>query len=208
VATFKKYDFNGQEIGEETIDDNYLQSNANGQLIKEYIVAIRQNQRQWSANTKVRHEVNHSNKKPHRQKGLGRSRQGSLAAPHYRGGGRVGGPRPKFDQHIRINKKERRAAIKFLFKERVEEGKVIVLQSDMILKATKTKRAYNFLGGMQMLGSRVLILSNAKSKDIHQILNRSVNNIQKVEVVHVPVLNGYDLACSQHIIIMDYSLDL
>ena len=65
---------------------------SNSQLIKDYLVAIRNNARQWSAHTKTRAEVNHSGQKPHPQKGTGRARQGYLGAPQYKGGGRVGRP--------------------------------------------------------------------------------------------------------------------
>lgn len=210
MATLKKYDYSGKEVGEEIFEDEILQSNANSKLIKDYIVAIRHNQRQWSANTKVRKEVNHSNQKPHKQKGLGRARQGSLAAPQYKGGGIVFGPKPKFEQHVRINKKERRAANRFLLNERILENKVLVLRSDMLAQP-KTKLAGTFLKALKMDGKRVLILSDAtgseEAQEKHKILSQSVKNIKKVGVVHAPVLNGYDLVCSQYIVIMDYSLD-
>ena len=89
-----------------TLDDAFLDVQANSQMIKDYIVALRANARQWSANTLGRSEVVHSTKKPHRQKGTGSARQGSLVSPQYRGGGIVFGPKPKFDQHVRINKKK------------------------------------------------------------------------------------------------------
>src|SRR6202034_4530432 len=113
-------------------------------MIKDYIVALRENARQWSANTKGRSEVNHTTRKPHPQKGQGRARQGMLSAPQYKGGGRVFGPRPKFDQHIRINKKERKAAIRFLIGEKIRENKITVIE-DVVLKAPKTKTMVNFL---------------------------------------------------------------
>src|SRR6202140_3459890 len=112
MTTLKKYNLQGKVVGEVEIDEQLANAEANPQMIKDYIVAIRANARQWSANTKTRAEVNHSNKKPHAQKGTGKARQGYLGAPQYKGGGRVHAPRPKFDQHVRINKKERRAAIR------------------------------------------------------------------------------------------------
>ena len=97
MANLKKYDINGKEIGKVEIDDSLLSATANVQLVKDYIIAIRENARQWSANTKGRSDVNCTGKKPHPQKGTGRARQGSLAAPQYKGGGVVFGPKPKFD---------------------------------------------------------------------------------------------------------------
>ena len=98
-------------------------------MIKDYIVALRANARQWSANTKTRSEVKHTTKKPHPQKGQGRARQGSLVSPQYRGGGRVFGPKPKFDQHVRINQKERKAAIRFFLAEKLKENRVWLIES-------------------------------------------------------------------------------
>ena len=109
MATLKKYDYKGSAKGELTIDAKLLEEDLNKQMIKDYLVAIRKNMRQWSANTKGRKEVQKSGQKPHAQKGSGRARQGCLAAPQYKGGGIVFGPKPKFDQHVRINKKERQA---------------------------------------------------------------------------------------------------
>ena len=105
MATLKKYNLAGKEIGQVAIDDRLIDVEANSQMIKDYIVALRANARQWSASTKTRGEVKHTTKKPHPQKGQGRARHGSLVTPQYRGGGRVFGPKPKFDQHVRINKK-------------------------------------------------------------------------------------------------------
>src|SRR5256885_151263 len=113
----KKFSLDAKETGTVEVADALATAQVNSQLVKDYIVALRANARQWSANTKGRSEVNHSTKKPHAQKGGGRSRQGSLAAPQYKGGGRVFGPKPKFDQHVKINQKERRSAIRALIGE-------------------------------------------------------------------------------------------
>src|SRR4029079_6416271 len=98
-------------------------------MVKDYIIALRANARQWSANTKGRSEVSHSTKKPHPQKGGGRARQGSLVAPQYKGGGRVFAPKPKFEQHVRINRKERQAAIRFLISEKWKANKLHIVDS-------------------------------------------------------------------------------
>src|SRR5690242_6457982 len=126
-------------------------------MMKDYLVAYRANQRQWSANTKSRAEVNHSGQKPHPQKGTGRARQGYLGAPQYKGGGRVHTPKPKFDQFVRINKKERRSAIRHLIIEKILENKIHVLKAESF-KEPKTKRVADFLKGRDLLGKRVLFL--------------------------------------------------
>ena len=105
MADIKKYNLSGEQIGSVALDDALLEGIANPQMVKDYLVAYRANQRQWSANTKSRAEVNHSGQKPHPQKGTGRARQGYLGSPQYKGGGRVFGPKPKFDQNVKMNKK-------------------------------------------------------------------------------------------------------
>src|SRR6188508_895850 len=120
-------------------------------MIKDYIVALRANARQWSANTKTRSQVKHTTKKPHPQKGQGRARQGSLVAPQYRGGGRVFGPKPKFDQHVKVNQKERKAAIRFLIAEKLKENRVWLIENTE-MDAPKTKMIAGFLKGLEING--------------------------------------------------------
>src|SRR5271154_3212175 len=105
-----------------------LETAANSQMVKDYLVALRANARQWSANTKTRAEVCHSGKKPHPQKGTGKARQGYLGSPQYKGGGRVHTPRTKFDQHVSVNRKEKRAVMRHLVIEKVQGQNVHVLQ--------------------------------------------------------------------------------
>ena len=124
MATVKKYDITGKAVGEHKLDKALISDKGSDQSIKEYIVAMRKNARQWSANTKDKSDVSCTGKKPHPQKGTGRARQGSTVSPQYRGGGVVFGPKPKFDQHVRINKKERRQAIRALISEKISEGGV------------------------------------------------------------------------------------
>ena len=124
MAKLKKYNIDGKELGQVSVEEHLINAEANSQMIKDYIVALRANARQWSANTKTRAEVKHTTKKPHPQKGQGRARHGSLVSPQYRGGGRVFGPRPKFDQHVKINQKERKAAIRFLLSEKIKDNRV------------------------------------------------------------------------------------
>ncbi len=158
MANIKKYNLSGEQIGELSLDDTLLQGGANPQMIKDYLVAYRANQRQWSANTKTRAEVNHSGQKPHPQKGTGRARQGYLGSPQYKGGGRVFGPRPKFDQHVKLNKKEKRAVIKTLLAQKIQEQHVHVLSIEG-LNAPKTKSVVEFLKKLNLAQKRVLFLA-------------------------------------------------
>lgn len=211
MATLKKYNMQGKEVGSFQIEDALLEtlveSGAHSQSIKDYIVAIRNNARQWSANTKVRKEINRTGRKPHPQKGQGRSRQGDLAAPQYKGGGIVFGPKPKFGVHVRINKKERRAAIRTLLAEKIKAGRVHVLQRNDI-DVPKTKAMFQFFEQIEGVDKRVLVLgeSNVEMKGRNENLVKSFRNIPRKEYVLMPQVNGYDIARSHTLIVLDSAL--
>ena len=221
MATLKKHNLTGKELGEVSVDDTFVNFEVNGQMIKDYIIALRRNARQWSASTQGRSEVNHSNKKPHRQKGTGNARQGRLSSPQYKGGGVVFGPKPKFDQHVRINKRERRMAIRHLIAEKMRENRVIVLdQVDMEKPSTKT--VAQFLKGVGF-DRRVLFLGEAEMAELetsagdkasvsvatqkHHNLARSVSNIPKVCFNLAQNISGYDVALADHLVVTEAALD-
>ena len=221
MTKLKKYNIAGKEIGHVEVNETFLNAEANGQMIKDYIVAIRANARQWSANTKGRSEVNHSTKKPHPQKGGGRARQGMLSAPQYKGGGRVFGPKPKFDQHIRINKKERRAAIRFLIAEKIKENRVHIIENTEI-DAPKTKTVAHFIKQCN-LSKRVLFLGESSYIDLadaegdairfsmpserHHDFMKSLRNIPRTEFSLATNISGYDIACAHDIVLTEAALN-
>lgn len=219
MATLKKYNLEGREVGQVQIDKALVNAEANGQMIKDYIIALRENARQWSASTKTRAEVNHTTKKPHPQKGGGRSRQGMLSAPQYRGGGRAHGPRPKFDQHVRINKKERKAAIRFLLSEKIKNNKVHVLDSTE-MDAPKTKTVASFFKAREVKG-RILFLGEGNYAEVqngdstqlvsvqsnkHSNFVKSLRNLPKTEFSLAKNTNGYDIMVAHEIVLTESAL--
>ena len=211
MATLKKYDLTGKEIGVIQVDDALLDLSAHPQSIKDYIVALRKNARQWSASTKVRKEINRTGRKPHPQKGQGRSRQGDLAAPQYKGGGIIFGPKPKFDMHVRINKKERRAAIRTLIAEKIKANHVHVLQKGE-MKKPQTKKMAEFFDKIELADRRILLLGESQAisgqmGNPHESLVKSMRNIPKKEYALLPQMNGYELARCQHLVVLDSALE-
>lgn len=208
MATLKKYDLSGNEVGSVQIQDEILNVSAHPQSIKDYIVAIRYNARQWSANTKTRKEINRTGRKPHPQKGQGRSRQGDLAAPHYKGGGIVFGPKPKFNVSIRINKKEKRAAIQHMIAQKIKAGRVLVLKNEE-LSEPKTKKFADFFEKTEIGQKRALILGEAKNEMVRPNVNlqKSLNNLQKKQFMALPQVNGYSLALCNHIVVLESAWD-
>ena len=220
MTELKKYNLNGENTGAVKAEAKILESVVNSQLIKEYIVAIRKNARQWSANTKGRSEVKHTTAKPHRQKGTGRARQGSLVSPQFRGGGIVFGPKPKFDQHVRINKKERQSAIRFLIGEKMKENRIIVLENTA-MGEPKTKVLAGFLNKVK-LGKNVLFLGEGKNEEVetankkvsisvkcetHANFRKSLSNIPKTRFTLAKNVNGYDLMLADDIVVTEAALE-
>jgi len=204
----KKYDIGGKELEAVDIDDKLLDVSVNSQLIKDYIVAQRKNARQWSANTKGRSEIAQSNAKPHPQKGTGRARQGCIKTAQYRGGAAVFGPKPKFNQHVRINRKEKRAAIHFLLSQKISEGNLYVLKLGA-LKQPKTKSVCKFLEGAALGKKSILFLCDdgEKTQKDRENFFLSMRNIPKTRFLPIANISGYDVMRSQDVVVIDSALD-
>lgn len=220
MASLKKYALNGKEVGSVEVTEDFLAVDVSGQMVKDYIIALRANARQWSANTKGRSEVNHTTKKPHPQKGGGRARQGSLAAPQYKGGGRVFGPKPKFDQHVKINKKQRKLAIRYLIAEKLRNDNLIVIDGTEV-ENPKTKFVVEFLNSQKLTGKRILFVGEGQYAEFeigdyveqfsapteqHHNFMKSMRNIPKTQFALASNVNGYDLALASQIVITEKAL--
>lgn len=219
MATLKKYNLAGKEVGHVSVGEHLINAEANGQMIKDYIVALRANARQWSANTKTRAEVRHTTKKPHPQKGQGRARHGSLVGPQYRGGGRVFTPKPKFDQHVRINHKERKAAIRFLISEKLKQNRVWLIENTQ-MEAPKTKVVVGLLKGLE-IKKRTLFLGEGTFVEIetegkvqrtsvsspqHDHFVKSVRNLPKTNFKLASNISGYDVMIAHDIVMTESAL--
>ncbi len=219
MAKLKKYNLAGEEIGQIVVDECLINAEANSQMVKDYIVALRANARQWSANTKTRAEVKHTTKKPHPQKGQGRARHGSLVGPQFRGGGRVFGPKPKFDQHVKVNQKERKAAIRFLIAEKIKENRIWLIENTN-MDAPKTKTIASFLKGLD-IQKRVLFLGESTFTEIkteekmqrisiksakHNHFVKSMRNLPKADFMLASNISGYDIMIARDIILTESAL--
>jgi large subunit ribosomal protein L4 len=210
VTTLQKFNLNGEAVGEVKVPAQFLNVQANGQMIKDYIVALRANSRQWSANTKGRTEVNHSNRKPWKQKGTGNARQGSFASPQFKGGGVVFGPKPKFDQHVRINRKERRLAVKQLLSDKFKEEQVLVVEDQVFagaLNAPKTKTVAAFLKDRKIYGKRLLFVAQSKEEqEKFDFFKKSIRNLPRCIFALAANINGYDLMVAHGVIMTESAL--
>lgn len=207
MAKLKSYDLSGKELGEEEINNDLLDWSSNDQMTKDYLVALRNNKRQWSANTKGRSEVSHGGAKPHPQKGTGRARQGSLASPQYKGGGVVFGPKPKFNQHTRINRKERRSILNTLISSSIKDGLFNILKYES-QEEPKTKVLASFLKTLQISEKKVLFI--AESEDMYpkyENLAKSLRNLPKTKFLNMQNINGFEILNANNIFLLDGALE-
>jgi len=219
VTSLKKYNLKGDELGTVDVADQLVEVRVESQLVKDYLIALRANVRSWTACTKTRAEVKHTTKKPSPQKGQGNARHGNLVAPQYRGGGRAFGPKPKFDVRLRMNRQERKAAIRALVAEKIREGKMIVVDS-LDMQEPKTK-SINELFKHCECGRRVLVLGEGSFIEIggeskrsvsvsslqHENFKKSVRNMPRVTFQLVKDMNGYQLALAQNLVISQPALE-
>ncbi len=218
MVKLSKFNLEAKKLKDIEVDETKLTDQVSQQMIKDYIVALNHNQRQWSASTQGRSEVNHSNKKPHRQKGTGNARQGTLAAPQYKGGGVVFGPKPKFDQAVRINRKEKQAVIRYLISELIRKEECIVL-SDTDMAKPQTKLMSHFLKECKV-SARVLFIGERADRSINDLsekkeefskrkhfnLQLSIRNLPKTEFSFLDSVNGYQLLNAKKIVLTEAGL--
>ena len=164
------------------------------QAVKEVIVAINANNRQGTHSTKTRGEVRGGGKKPWRQKGTGRARQGSTRAPHWAGGGVALGPKPrKYDQ--KTPKKMVALALKGALSDRANEGKVIVIDKWTFEKPS-TKAAKAALAALGVTDDRVLLVIGREDEDCF----KSFRNLPEVQVMLAGELNTYDVLVNDWVV--------
>ena len=180
------YDINGKKVKELELNDALFGIEPNEAVVHNVLVNFLANQRQGTQSTKTRSEVSGGGKKPWRQKGTGRARQGSTRAPQWIKGGIALGPKPRSYKYT-INKKEKVLAIKSLLSSKVLENELVVVDS-MPLKEIKTKEMAKVLSNLKVNG-KTLIMLPEKNENIQ----KSARNIEGVKTTLVGTINVYDL---------------
>ena len=185
MANVSVYNMEGNEVGKMDLNDAVFGVEVNEHLVHMAVVAQLANNRQGTQKAKTRSEVSGGGRKPWRQKGTGHARQGSTRAPQWTGGGIVFAPTPR-DYTIRLNKKEKRAALKSALTSRVNENKFIVVDS-LSFDEIKTK---NFKAVMDNLKvSKALVVLDEESTNAAI----SAKNIPTVKTARVNTINVYDI---------------
>ena len=185
MANVSVYNMEGNEVGTLELNDAVFGVEVNEHLVHLAVVAQLANKRQGTQKAKTRSEVSGGGRKPWRQKGTGHGRQGSTRAPKWKGGGVVFAPTPR-DYTIRLNKKEKRAALKSALTSRVQENKFIVVE-ELKFNEIKTKNFKNVLNNLKV-NKALVVLSES---DENAVL--SARNIADVKTAQVGTINVYDI---------------
>ena len=185
MANVSVYNMEGKEVGTLELNDAVFGVEVNEHLVHLAVVAQLANKRQGTQKAKTRSEVSGGGRKPWRQKGTGHARQGSTRSPQWKGGGVVFAPTPR-DYTIRLNKKEKRAALKSALTSRVQDNKFIVVD-EFKFDEIKTKKFQNVMDNLKISKALVVLGDN----DQNTVL--SARNIAGVKTSQVGTINVYDI---------------
>ena len=185
MANVSVFNMEGKEVGTMELNDAVFGVEVNEHLVHMAVVAQLANKRQGTQKVKTRSEVSGGGRKPWRQKGTGHARQGSTRAPQWTGGGVVFAPVPR-DYTIRLNKKEKRLALKSALTSRVQENKFIVLD-ELSLNEIKTKNFVNVMKNLNVAKALVVLGENNEN------VVKSAKNVADVKTALVNTINVYDI---------------
>ena len=185
MATVSVYNMEGKEVGSMDLNDAIFGVEVNEHLVHMAVVQQLANNRQGTQKAKTRSEVRGGGRKPWRQKGTGHARQGSTRAPQWTGGGTVFAPVPR-DYSFKLNKKEKRAALKSALTTRVQENKFIVLD-DLKLDEIKTKKFVEVMNNLKV--EKALVVLN----DMDANVIASAKNVPTVKTAQTNEVNVFDV---------------
>jgi large subunit ribosomal protein L4 len=180
------YDINGKKVKELELNEAVFGIEPNETVVHSVLVNFLANQRQGTQSTKTRSEVSGGGRKPWRQKGTGRARQGSIRAPQWIKGGIALGPKPRSYKYT-VNKKERQLAVKSVLSSKVLENELVVVDS-LPLNDIKTKEMVKALSNLKVEGKALIMLPEKNEK-----VQKSARNIEGVKTTLVETINVYDL---------------
>ena len=186
MANVSVYNIEGKEVGSIELNDAVFGVEVNEHLVHMAVVSQLANNRQGTQKAKTRSEVSGGGRKPWRQKGTGRARQGSIRAPQWIKGGIALGPKPRSYKYT-VNKKERQLAVKSVLSSKVLENELVVVDS-LPLNDIKTKEMVKALSNLKVEGKALIMLPEKNEK-----VQKSARNIEGVKTTLVETINVYDL---------------
>ena len=188
------YNVEGSKVKSIELSDAVFAVAPNEAVVHSVLVNYLANQRQGTQSTKTRAEVRGGGRKPWRQKGTGRARQGSIRAPQWIKGGIALGPKPR-SYYYTVNKKERRLAVKSVLSSKVLENELVVVDS-LEMKEIKTKEMVKVLNNLKVEGKTLMLLPE-KNENVQ----KSARNIEGVKTTLVNTINVYDLLKYKNLVV-------
>ena len=193
----------GKKTGTRDLPSELFEAKVSVPLMHQVVVAAMAGQRAGTHATKTRAQVRGGGKKPWRQKGTGRARQGSNRAPQWTGGGVVHGPQPK-DHSVRVNKKMKKAALRSALTDALTSGKLVVVEAPT-MDAPKTKHAVETLTGWDLDKGKILMVLRQPTDN--GALEKSFRNLRGVRVAYAGGLGVYELIAADKVVLTTDALD-
>jgi large subunit ribosomal protein L4 len=195
-------DASGKKVAQRQLAPEVFEARVSVPLMHQVVVAGMAAIRRGTHATKTRGDVSGGGRKPWRQKGTGRARQGSIRAPQWSGGGVAHGPHPR-DHSMRVNKKMKRGALRSALTDALTSGKVSVVD-ELSFDEPKTRRAAEVIEALELEGSVLLVLPGPSSDGI---VERSFRNLASVRVAYVPALAVYEVLAADRVLFTQGALD-
>jgi large subunit ribosomal protein L4 len=192
----------GKKVGSRDLSPDLFEATVSVPLMHQVVVAGMASLRRGTHATKTRGDVSGGGKKPWRQKGTGRARQGSNRAPQWTGGGVVHGPRPR-DHDMRVNKKMKKGALRSALTDALRSGKLVVLE-DVSFDEPKTKRAADLLDVLELEGKVLLVLPAPTDTGA---VEKSFRNLRGVRIAYAKSLGVYEIIAADRVVFTQPALD-
>jgi large subunit ribosomal protein L4 len=201
MATIALRDTGGKEVGTRDLSAEIFEAKVSVPLMHQVVLAGMASIRRGTHKVKTRAEVSGGGRKPWRQKGTGRARQGSTRAPQWTGGGVAHGPHPR-DHNLRVNKKMKKGALRGALTDSLQSNKLVLIQ-DLAFDDPKTKRAAEILDTLDLTGKILLVLPSPSDTGA---VEKSFRNLTGVRIAYARSLGVYELIAADKVVLTESAL--
>jgi len=203
MATVPVRNGRGEQVGTRDLSPEVFEARVSVPLMHQVVVAGMASVRRGTHSTKTRGEVSGGGRKPWRQKGTGRARQGSIRAPQWTGGGIAHGPRPR-DHDLRVNKKMKKGALRSALTDALRSGKLVAIE-DLAFEAPRTKEAVAVLDALELTGKVLLVLPAPSDTGA---VEKSFRNIEGIRIAYAKSLGVYEVIAADRVVFTRSALDV
>jgi len=203
MATVQVLDQVGTKVADRELAAEVFEARVSVPLMHQVVVAGMASIRRGTHATQTRGDASGGGRKPWRQKGTGRARQGSIRAPQWRGGGVAHGPQPR-SHDLRVNKKMKKGALRSALTDALQSGKLVVVD-DLRFEAPKTKQATEVLDALELTG-RILLVLPAPTED--GAVEKSFRNLPQIRIAYARSLGVYEVVVADRVLLTQVALDV